>query len=106
MKDASALSREMYTTPEFIRSMNKGDVHTEFACHVRNLTPHAIKLSIPFLALENAPKMDVAAHERLRERNRRIVGATTAETQISPLAAPSPVPTPERSEIVVVPKKW
>lgn len=55
-KDATVLAKEMYTEPEFIRSMRKHADRSEFACHLRNLTPNAIRVSIPFGTLENSPR--------------------------------------------------
>ena len=56
--DRVSLSREMGTTPEFIGAMRSyAHDRTEFAAHVRNLTPHAIKLTIPMGVLENEPRM-------------------------------------------------
>ena len=55
-KDARFLAPEMYTTPEFIRAMKKSNASTEFAVHVRGLTPQAVCLTVPFGTVENAPK--------------------------------------------------
>jgi hypothetical protein len=57
LKDARFLSGEMYTTPDFIRDMKKHSKTgpTEFAVHVRG-TPQAIRLTVPFGTVENAPK--------------------------------------------------
>ena len=68
--DAAQLAREMFTTTEFIRSMKSYEAsHAEWACHVSNLTPHAVKLSVPFgavnkLPTHEAPKKE-ASHERI-----------------------------------------
>ncbi len=79
---ASQFARDMHATPEFIQSM-KSRTHAEFACYVRNLTPRAVKLSIPIGALEAAPKMDDEAYKRLRERNRQTV--TQKPTNAAPM---------------------
>jgi hypothetical protein len=80
--DAMMLAREMYTTAEFIRSMRAVDrSHTEFACHVRNLTQRGpVKLTIPYGTLEKQPKMDAGAHQALRAANRRRYGAAPVGT--------------------------
>ena len=57
-------------TPDFITGMTKRAKATEFACHVRNHTGNAVRLTIPFGTLEAAPKMSKAEHERLIATNR------------------------------------
>ena len=57
--DRVSLAREMNTTPEFIGSMRAYDrSHTEWALHVRtsNLTPSALKMTVPYGTLEKMPK--------------------------------------------------
>ena len=71
LTDRVSLSREMGTTPEFIGAMRSyAHDRTEFAAHVRNLTPHAIKLTIPMGVLENEPRMSEERHRAIRARNR------------------------------------
>ena len=67
----------------------KSRTHAEFACYVRNLTPRAVKLSIPIGALEAAPKMDDEAYKRLRERNRQTVTQKPTHTASMRKAATS-----------------
>jgi hypothetical protein len=57
--DRVSLAREMNTTPKFIGAMRSYDnSHTEWAAHVRtsNMTPSAIKLTVPFGILERMPR--------------------------------------------------
>jgi hypothetical protein len=61
----------MRTSAEFISSMRKLSKSTQFACYVRNLTDHAIRVEVPFGTLEKAPKMTPAQHAFLIERNRQ-----------------------------------
>ena len=78
---ASQLARDMHTTPEFIQSMRSYDrSHTEFACHVRtdNLTPSAVKLTIPMGILEKEPRMSDTQHAAMRAANRARYGAPPA----------------------------
>ena len=76
---ASQLARDMHTTPEFIQSMRSYDrSHTEFACHVRNLTPSAVKLTIPMGTLEKEPRMSDPQHAAMRAANRARYGAPPA----------------------------
>lgn len=99
--DAQALGREMYCSGEFIRSMKAVERwHADFAVHVRGMTDHAIKLSVPFGMLENAPRMDDAARARMRELNRSKMNVVTAA---APPVAATPEPEPDPP---ITPKKW
>ena len=69
-KDARALAADMRTTPDFISGMTKRNRSTEFACYVRNYTGSAVRLQIPFGALEAAPEMSKAAEKALITKNR------------------------------------
>jgi len=69
-RDARLLDADMRTTNEFIASMRKGAKSTEFAAYVRNETPTAVRLEVPFGTMEAAPRMSHAAYCRLIERNR------------------------------------
>ena len=51
-KDARALASDMRTTPELIASQTKG----RFMCFVKNVTPAAVSLEVPFGQLEALPK--------------------------------------------------
>jgi hypothetical protein len=68
-KDARALAPDMRTTSEFIGEMRKLAHSTEFACFVRNYTGGAVRLQIPFGALERAPRMSSEQHAQLLARN-------------------------------------
>jgi hypothetical protein len=68
-KDARALAPDMRTTSEFIAEMRKLAHSTEFACFVRNSTGSAVRLQIPFGALEKAPRMSPEQHAQLITRN-------------------------------------
>ena len=89
--DAMMLASEMYTTGEFIRAMRAVDRrHTEFAGHVRGVTPNAVRLTFPYGTLERRPRMDEVTSRALRERNRRRYASPPP-----PAPAPSPpLPTP------------
>ncbi len=60
----------MRTTADFIASTKKRARATEFACYVRNMTASAVRLSIPFGTVEQAPKMTAAALAEITARNR------------------------------------
>ena len=84
--DARNLAHEMFCDADFIRSMRKG----EFATYVRELTPRAVRLKVPFGILEQAPCMSPADHQKLRERNRARYGSSGHSSTTS-AAPPSPV---------------
>ena len=86
--DRVSLSREMGTTPEFIGAMRSyAHDRTEFAAHVRNLTPHALKLTIPMGVLENEPRMSEESHRAIRARNRALYGAVSEAPKFHTQAA-------------------
>jgi len=61
-KDARAFSHMLRCTPEFIESQPKG----YFAASIRNFTPSAVSLRIPFGRLERMPRMTAAELSRVR----------------------------------------
>lgn len=65
--DASILSREMYCTTEFIRSMKaKEHSHADWAFYVSGMTDKAVKVSMPYGALEALPKFKQLPQVRLK----------------------------------------
>ena len=68
--DAMKLAPDLRTTPDFLLSLRKREHAAEFATHVRGITPAAVKLLVPFLAAERAPKMSDAAYQKLLTRIR------------------------------------
>jgi len=106
-KDARAVAPDMRTSPDFITGMTKKSRSTEFACYVRNYTANAVRLQIPFGALENAPKMSAEQEKRLVARNReRYAAKSTPSRPSSPDAGapPSPVKSSDTSVSPEVPK--
>ncbi len=69
-RDARALAPDMRTSPDFIASMQKYPKSTEFACYVRNTTAQALRLTIPFGALEAAPTMSSKEAAKVVTRDR------------------------------------
>ena len=61
----------MRTTPEFLADMTKERRQTNFAAFVRNVTPQAMKLTIPFGTAESLPRMPVESFEILLNASRR-----------------------------------
>ena len=68
-QDARALDADMRTSAQFITSMRKDDKSTEFAAYIRNETPTAVRLEVPFGAMEAAPRMTKEEHAALIARN-------------------------------------
>jgi hypothetical protein len=102
-KDARALASDMRTSAEFIASMKKRAKSTEFACYVRNYTENAVRLEIPFGALEKAPKMTEEAHREVVARSRARFGVRST-TSDKDAAEPEPKPSPQRDEEVTIPQ--
>ena len=82
-QDARLLAPDMRTSADFIGATRKRAKSTEFACYVRNLTDGAVRITVPFGTLEDAPQMSRAAHADLRARNRARYG-------VSPESSDSP----------------
>lgn len=82
-KDANALDAEMRTTSAFLMAMRKRQRETDFACFVRNMTPEAIKLTVPLLRAEREPRMSAEACARLLARVRASVAVPLDEVQAS-----------------------
>src|SRR5208337_1774878 len=77
-KDAAALSRDMRQGPEWLMSMKKCNDHSEFACYIKDVTPQAVCVSVPFGTVEKAPPMSKEKHEALLKRNRERYGTHEA----------------------------
>jgi hypothetical protein len=92
--DSRWLARDMEATPEFLKAQHRDPSEppewTDLACYVRNYTPHAVSITVPFYTLENMPQMTDAEHRALLARNRQRVSApSTAPVQNEPLPEPS-----------------
>jgi len=72
-KDARSMASEMHCDADFIQSMKKRERHTEFACMVRNVTPSAVRMSVPFGVMESLPKMSGKQYEALLALNNKRV---------------------------------
>lgn len=102
-QDARAMSREMRTTPEFINALRKGQSETSFAAYVRNVTPQALKLTIPFGTAENMGRMPELHFEMLRDISRRRLSVPPQLPQPEP---PSPVaPAAPMAPAVTIPRQ-
>lgn len=106
-KDARALASDMRTTPDFITGMAKRARSTEFACHVRNYTASAVRLTIPFGALEAAPTMSSDEAADLVMRNRKRYATWPDQPRPDPANPGTPLSdaTPERSLLTAGPEE-
>lgn len=89
-KDSRALADELRTTSDFIESMKRRGVRTEFAVWVKNFTAQAIRLSVPLGFLERRPTLAEQDYEALLEDNRKRYCGTLDD--VSVLALPKPLP--------------
>lgn len=83
-RDAHALARELRCSPSFIQQQGAGS----WAAYVKNATPQAISLSIPFGTLERLDQMGGAQRDNLRELMRGRYAALPAPAPISDDTAP------------------
>ncbi len=95
--DARSLAPDLRTNPEFILDQMKTTASTRFALFVRNVTPHAVAMSVPFGTLEAMPRMSEASFATLITENRRRVAQSHIPTVPQPESQsepPRPAPTP------------
>lgn len=78
-KDARALADELRTTSEFIEGMRRRGERTEFAVWLKQLTPHAIRLSVPLGFLERQPLLTEEAFAEVMDANRERYCGTLAD---------------------------
>lgn len=101
-RDARSMAPEMRTTAEFLTGMTKASNHTHFAAHVRNVTPQALRLKIPFGTAETLATMQEDHYELLRAASRERLAARrqpTAKQDVvgeSKASAPAAADSPER----------
>ncbi len=72
-RDARSVAPDMRTTPTFILERHKGAKETHFACYLRNVTPSALSLAVPFGTMEKEPTMSEEAYCTLLDANRASV---------------------------------
>ncbi|MDO8973949.1 type IV secretory system conjugative DNA transfer family protein [Reyranella sp.] len=69
-RDATVFASEMRSERDFLESMRKLDRETMFACHVRNVTPQALAVSVPLGVVEREPKISNADWQVVQAANR------------------------------------
>ncbi|WP_018409289.1 hypothetical protein [Methylocystis rosea] len=104
--DARQLANDFQSTPEFLFSQKKDNrsgrdsQSSNWACYVRNITPHAVSITVPFFALRDAPKMSEASYQKLLQRNRARYAADPEPENPDPLPS-----TDEKTEKPPAPPK-
>jgi len=94
-KDARGLAPEMRCKPEFITSQQRTNRGTSFACHIRNFTPQAVSIFVPFGTLEGQPTMSKEAFSQFVLTNRTRLCPTRSQSNQPGVtdSAPAPIPT-------------
>lgn len=69
-KDARQFAAEMRVDPEMVFSTKKSDAYTEFACYVRNTTPRAMRVQVPFGRMESLGRIVKNDYYALIAKNR------------------------------------
>lgn len=94
-KDARLLSDDMRCDPDFLQAMSKHRDRTEFATWIKNLTPRALRISVPLGSVEALPTLDDDAYVELLDLNqdRYCVPATEVDAHLERLRRR---PEPER----------
>lgn len=91
--DAKQIANEFRSSPDFLFSQKKDNRDpvnpqwSHWACYIRNMTPHAISITVPFYALRDAPKMSEQSYQQLLTRNR---ARFAIDPQEEPVAADTP----------------
>lgn len=101
------IHRDMRCQPDFILGMKKKIEGAEWACYVDNVTPQAIRLTVPFGAVEHLSQLSPAQHAIFRAENKARYGKGLSippppgvsidpieQTNVVPLR-PSPTEAPE-----------
>jgi hypothetical protein len=105
-QDRRWLAREMETTPEFIQGqrqrINDDEKWTQFAAHVRNVTPHAHSVTVEIGLFDKEPKMTELEHldliRRCMERVAFAPSPSQQEDHAADVIQPSPQPNSQSSQ--------
>lgn len=92
-KDARLLSDEMRCDDDLLLSTRKRQKHTEFACYIRNLTPQAVKITMPLGYVESVPMLGRDDYRALVDENRARYAVRADQ-----FALPSPLPVERQPE--------
>ena len=102
--EAKYLAPKLRCEPELLYSLPKGT----FAAFVRDLTPHAVALKVPYTNLETLPRMTSRQQEIIRQRMRAEYGFVpqpSSEPSIFARATQPPSPTQTSSQTHSSPEK-
>lgn len=77
--DAGVLAAAMRTSVEHLLDTKKQDGIFQMSCYIKDVMPHALRVTFPYGAVENAPKLTDEEHKALRAENRKRVGIQTEE---------------------------
>ena len=93
--EAKYLADKLRTSPEFLRSLPRGT----FATFIRDLTPTALALKIPYTDLSTLPRMTAPEQQAIRQRMRAQFSFKpqkphAASPQASPASPPTRTATP------------
>lgn len=77
-KDASTLASDFRCSSDFLLAQQKNLTETSFACFAKNVTEHAVALSIPLGFLESKGALPAGLYEELIEASRTRYGVRDA----------------------------
>ena len=86
--EARYLAPKLRCEPEFLHSLPRGT----FAAFVRDLTPHAIALKVPYTNLEALPRMTAGQQASIRQRMRAEYGFIAQPRSVPPIVAEATPP--------------
>jgi hypothetical protein len=96
-RDAAAFAKEMRCDPEFVQGMRKHGNATEFACWIKNTTPQAIRIDVPFGVVSCRPALDQAAYSSLIAANRARYCAPAMEADRAEARPATKTPPPSKA---------
>ncbi len=82
--DASSLARDLRATPEFLLSLKKNpqNTATQWAVYLAYATEQAVKLTVPFFRMRDAPKLDEQTYKtRAATLRRKMAASAPSPTQ-------------------------
>jgi len=82
--DAADLAKEMHCEKEFIQNAKKSRDETQFAVYIKNVTPEAVGLIVPFGELERMPKMMESEYRELIALNHKRISGAAEERKALP----------------------
>lgn len=90
--DAKYLADKLRTTPEVLRSLRRGT----FAAFVRDLTPTALALNVPYNDMSKLPRMSQAEQQAIRDRMRAQFSFSPTQSAVRREPPPAMPTSPQR----------